>query len=92
MQRRAFIGLVGGAAVWPLTARAQQPALPVVGFLNGASHEAYAPYVAAFLDGLKETGYTVMGRTYLSNIVWAESQSEPKQVLAAEFIRRHKWP
>jgi len=58
MRRREFFALIGSAAAaWPLTGRAQEPAVPVIGFLNGGSPEGYAKYVTSFLQGLKETGF-----------------------------------
>jgi putative tryptophan/tyrosine transport system substrate-binding protein len=73
MQRREFISLLGGvAAAWPLTVRAQQSALPVIGFLNGASPTELGSRVVAFRDGLAEKGY-VEGHTVATEFRWANT-------------------
>jgi putative tryptophan/tyrosine transport system substrate-binding protein len=87
MKRRAFIGLLGAAAVWPRRARAQPPAAPVIGFLGDASPEAMAPRVAAFHEGLDEIGY-VEGRNL--TIDWRSTERQPNRVraLAADLVGR----
>jgi putative ABC transport system substrate-binding protein len=87
MRRREFVAGLGSAAAWPRSVQAQQPAVPVVGFLNSTSLDAYAPMVASFRRGLNEAGY-VEGRDVAIEYRWAGGQYDRLPALAADLVRR----
>src|SRR5262249_15130165 len=87
MRRREFVGLLGGAAAWPLAARAQQRAMPVIGYLHGRSREPDAPMLAGFRKGLAETGY-FEGRNVEIDFRFANGEQNLVPALAADLMRR----
>ena len=87
MRRREFISLLGGATAWPLAARAQQPALPVIGFLHVAFPGPYTQHLAAFRQGMKQSGY-VEGQNVAIEYRWANNEPDRLSELAADLVNR----
>jgi putative tryptophan/tyrosine transport system substrate-binding protein len=87
MRRREFMTVLGGAAVWPLVGRAQQPAVPLIGFVSGGSPDTFAYLVSAFRQGLNETGY-VEGRNVAIEFRWAEGQYDRLPSFLVDLVQR----
>src|SRR2546425_12302541 len=86
MRRREFITLLGGAVAWPLAARAQQPAMPVIGILSGSSPGAFVEQLRDFRQGLKDSGY-IEGQNVSIEYRWAEHQQGRLPALASDLVR-----
>ena len=91
MRRREFITLLGGAAAWPLAARAQQPKLPTIGFLGTTTPSVASQWNAAFVQRLRELGW-IEGRTVAIEVRWAEGRGERYAEIAAELRLRWSMP
>jgi putative ABC transport system substrate-binding protein len=87
IRRREFIVTFGSAAAWPLVARAQQPAVPVIGYFNSATPEGFLGHLSALRQGLKESGY-VEGENIAIEYRWAENEPDRRPALAADLVRR----
>jgi putative ABC transport system substrate-binding protein len=92
MRRRKFITLLGGAAAascasWPITARAQQPAMPVIAFVWYGSAAEWAPFVATFRQGLKEIGF-IEGQNLAIEFHWTQGQNDQQTAVVADLVRR----
>src|SRR5262245_66137182 len=87
MRRREFVVLLGGAAAWPLAAQAQQPSMPVVGFLNSQSPETFPGPLRGFRQGLKEAGF-IESENLAIEYRWANNDQERLSALADDLVRR----